>query len=127
MLSSSIVCRAAYRASTGNDVSSIRSPSQFTKLLEKRIRQERGRPVSAALFQSALAIPPQIESILVFNDGVLAWPEKETECTSIAITNLWTGKQDRLMTENRDKLLRIRVSKGFLAAITIRGYVGFLL
>ncbi|KAJ5806985.1 hypothetical protein N7474_010577 [Penicillium riverlandense] len=122
VLSSSIVCRAAYRANTGTDVSSIHSPWQFTKLLEKRIRQERGRPIIGAHIKCAQVIPPNVASKAVFNDGVLAWIEEETECASVAIINLWTGKQDRFMTENRDELLLIRVSKGFLAALTIQGY-----
>ncbi|KAJ5605033.1 hypothetical protein N7510_010187 [Penicillium lagena] len=122
VLSSSTVCRAAYWACTGTDVSSVHSSWQLTKLLEKRIRQERGLPIIVAEFERALAISPTVQSRLVFNDGVLVWPEEKTEYTSIAIMNLWTCKHDRLMTENRDRLLETRVSKGFLAAITMRGY-----
>jgi len=127
VLSSSMVSRAAYRASTGNDVSSIQEPGQFTKLLEKRIRQERGHPVFEAQFNCALEMPPSSRIKLVCCGEFLAWPEEKTEHTSIAIMNLRTGKQDRLLTENRDKLLLIRVSKGFLAAVTIRGYASSLL
>lgn len=91
--------------------------SDPTQVMKRRLRLERGTPSHTICLLTRLKHSGRTPGVGYAN-GIYVWPENDT---SLAMLNLWTGRLVKLMTENRECLTMVRLSKEIVAAISTRG------
>ncbi|KAJ5935645.1 hypothetical protein N7466_005192 [Penicillium verhagenii] len=126
VLSSPIIQNAAIRATIGSDMSISDSKS----VVQKRLRLERGK-----WFERAELISPLSQDHggamrtrgVGYSHGIHAWLSGDSQRgdqrrVGISLLNLWTGRSDTILTENREALIELRISQFIIAALSMRGY-----
>ncbi|KAJ5273983.1 hypothetical protein N7478_009108 [Penicillium angulare] len=136
VLSSSMVQNAAIRATLASGI----YESDTKSVIRKRLRAERGQPAATMKLSSPLSSVHNYPNrplntnralnvnnarnigAMGYSNGIYAYIDALDDRTSISLTNLRTGKMDRLTTGNREPLIEHSISTLLIAAVSSRGY-----
>ncbi|KAJ5659136.1 hypothetical protein N7507_005587 [Penicillium longicatenatum] len=124
VLSSPIVQGAAIRAIVGSDMP-VSDPKQ---VIRKRLRLERAKRVKSIHLPFSSSELPNNPSRSIhgvgYSHGIYAQFDMHSgpSFTSIILLHLCNGKNARLTTENREELVKLKISKSLIAAISTRAY-----
>lgn len=123
VLSSSMVQSAAIRAIVGSDI----TVSDSKQVIQKRLRLERGKriksihlPFSPVDYNNT----PRGDHEVGYSHGIYAQLDTHSGLTftSIILLQLCNGKEARLTTENREDLIKLKISNSIIVAISTRAY-----
>ncbi|KAJ5929665.1 hypothetical protein N7454_006615 [Penicillium verhagenii] len=125
VLSSPVIQNAAIRATIGSDMS-ISDPKS---VIQRRLRLERGKCFERTDLISPLSRDhggPMRTRGAGYSHGIHAWlsgsSQGDHRRVGVSLLNLWTGRSDIFLTENREALIELRISQFIIAALSMRGY-----